>query len=374
MTLGLVQREFGTGRFGASLRAVPLVLMMLAAWIGTAQAEDPFYRGKRLTVLVNFASAGPTDIEGRLFAKFLGKHLAGKPSIIVQNMDGAGGAVGKNYLGEIAPRDGTMVGYLSGSAWNHVTTRDRSRVDFLTYSFVAYQPGTTVYYVRADVPPGLKVPGDIVKAKEVVIGGLSADSSKDLLLRLTTDMLGVKTKYVTGYKSNSAARLALDRGEISMFAESPPGYRSVVEPGAIASGVALPLFYNPGWNGTRFATPTQVKGLDMPSFDQFYRQTLGREPEGRLWEAYKQVLAVSSAMQRIIAFPPGVPSEAVRDIREAIARFEGDAEYAAEATRLLGFVPDYESSAGVQEEVQRALSLPTQDREWLEAYVRAASK
>lgn len=57
-------------------------------------ADAPFYRGKTLTVLINFAAGGPTDVEGRLAARFLGKHIPGQPSIVVQNMPGAGGVTG----------------------------------------------------------------------------------------------------------------------------------------------------------------------------------------------------------------------------------------------------------------------------------------
>ncbi len=343
--------------------------------VESAQAADEFYKGKRVTVLVNFAAAGPTDIEGRLFAKFLGRHLAGNPNIIVQNMDGAGGAVGTNFLGEIAPRDGTTIGYLSGIAWRHASVKEKARVDILTYNFVAYQPGTTVYYVRADAAhPVMKTGADIMRAENLVIGGLSADSSKDLLLRLTADMLGLKYKYVTGYKSNSAARLAFDRDEINLFSESPPGYRSVVEPGVIANGTGVPLFYNPGWNGTRFAEPGQVRGLNMPSFDKFYREVKGAEPSGELWEAYKRVLATSSAMQRMIAFPPNVPNEAIVAVREAIRAFEKDSEYAAEAEKLVGFVPDYETGETVQDEVRRALTIKDEERDWLMNYATRAGK
>ena len=81
------------------------------------RAADPFYKGKRITLLINFAAGGPTDIEGRLFAKYLVKHIEGEPGIIVQNMDGAGGLVGASYLGEVAPKDGTYIGYLSGTSW-----------------------------------------------------------------------------------------------------------------------------------------------------------------------------------------------------------------------------------------------------------------
>ena len=145
-------------RLGLALAA----LLVLAAG---AQAEEPFYKGKRLTVLINFAAGGPTDIEGRLFAKYLVKHIDGQPGVIVQNMDGAGGLIGAQYLGEVAPKDGTVLGYLSGSAWLYVSDPDRWRVDFRKYEFVAYQPGTTVHFMRTDVAPGMHVPADIAKAQ-----------------------------------------------------------------------------------------------------------------------------------------------------------------------------------------------------------------
>ncbi len=181
--------------------------------------------------LINFAAGGPTDIEGRLFAKHLAKHIDGQPNLLVQNMDGAGGVVGAHYLGEVAPKDGTAMGYLSGTSWIYVSEPERWRVDFKSYEFIAYQPGTTVHFVRTDVPPGIKQPADIVKARGLIAGGLSIDTSKDLRLRMGLDMLGVPPyKYVTGYRSSPPARLALQRGEINMFSESPPSYRAVVEP------------------------------------------------------------------------------------------------------------------------------------------------
>ena len=188
--------------------AVSLCLGAFVFNAAPAVAADGFYQGKRLTVLINFAAGGPTDIEGRLFARHIGKHLAGASGVIVQNMDGGGGATGTNFLGEVAPKDGSIIGYLTGSAWRYVTIKERSRVDFLSYNMIAYQPGTTVYYARSNVEPGLKVAMDIMKAQNLVVGGLTADSSKDLLERLCLDLLGLKYKYVTGYTSNANARLA----------------------------------------------------------------------------------------------------------------------------------------------------------------------
>ena len=74
------------------------VLLMLG--VGAAQADEPFYAGKRLTLLINFAPGGPTDVEGRLLAKHIVRHIDGNPLLVVQNKDGASGMVGQGVLRE----------------------------------------------------------------------------------------------------------------------------------------------------------------------------------------------------------------------------------------------------------------------------------
>ena len=69
------------------------------------RAAEPFYKGKRLTVLIGAASGGPTDIEGRVLTKYLGCHIEGQPSLLVLNKEGAGGVVWATFLGEVAPRE-----------------------------------------------------------------------------------------------------------------------------------------------------------------------------------------------------------------------------------------------------------------------------
>jgi tripartite-type tricarboxylate transporter receptor subunit TctC len=190
-------------------RAITVFVAACLACASAVRAEDPFYKNKRLTILINFAAGGPTDIEGRLFAKHIGKHIDGQPGIVVQNMDGAGGIVGAKYLGEVAPNDGTVVGYFTGTAFMAAMDPSRFRIDFRSYEFVAAQPGTTIHFMRTDVPPGMRDATDLAKAQGVIGGGLSVDTPKDVRMRLALDMLGVKFKYVTGYRSSPPARLAL---------------------------------------------------------------------------------------------------------------------------------------------------------------------
>ena len=239
-----------------------------------------FYAGKRLNLLVNFAVGGPTDIEGRLFAKYISRHIAGQPNILVQNMDGAGGVVGAKYLGEVAPKDGTYVGYFTGTGFIYALDPSRFRADFRTYGFVAIQGGTTIHFVRTDVPPGMKDATDIAKAQGIVGGGLSAQTSKDIRMRLGLDMLGVPHKYVTGYRSSPAARLAFQKGEVNMFSESPPSYRSIVVPDLIDTKLAIPVWYDAYFDGGEFHTPSYMSGLDILPFHELFRKIKGVLPSG----------------------------------------------------------------------------------------------
>ena len=195
-----------------------LVAALAAAPDVASAQSDPFYKGKRLTLLINFAAGGPADIEGRLFARHFGKHIDGAPNIIVQNRDGAGGLVGTNYLGELGPRDGTMAGYLTAAAWNYVIEPGAYRVDFSTLRVRRLPAGERrLLHARRHAARHEERSPPSCKATGLVAGGLAANSSKDLLIRLTLDMLGVTYKYVTGFRSSAPARLAVQRGEINLL-------------------------------------------------------------------------------------------------------------------------------------------------------------
>jgi len=340
------------------------------ALVSHATAQEPFYAGKRLTLVINFAAGGPSDIEGRLLAKHVAKHIDGAPLIIVQNKDGAGGLVGTNFLGEVGPRDGSMFGYFTGAAWKYVIEPENHRVDFKSYEFIGFQPGNAVYYVRADLAPGMKQGADILKAQGLVAGGLAIESSKDLLIRATLDMLGVPYKYVTGYRSSATARLALQRGEIHMHSETTPAYFSVVEPSLVKPGTVIPLYYDGNYDGDAFSVPKVMEGHALPQFQDFFRSLKGVPPSGRLWDAYRTNLAVDSAMLRTVVMPPGVPAAAVGALRTALARLNNDKDYADDAMKAMQFVPHYETGADINTRVRRALTVPPEIRAFVLDYMK----
>src|SRR5262252_6197006 len=353
---------------------IAVVAIVFAGFPLRADAQEPFYKGKRLNLVINFAAGGPADIEGRLVAKHLAKHIDGAPGIIVQNKDGAGGLIGTNYLGELGPRDGTMAGYLTAAAWHHVIEPGSFRVPFDQYEFVAYQPANVVYYMRADTPPGMRRAADIMQARGLVTGGLAADSSKDILIRLTLDMLGVSYKYVTGFRSSAPARLALQRGEISFFSESSPSYFGVVEPSLTKTGQVIPVWYDPISDGRTFAPFKPMDDQQVASFPEFYRKLKGGAPSGRLWDVYRTNLAIDSAMLRTVVLPPGVPGASIDALRKAMERLNGDKEFAEETLKSIQFVPQFITSADLNAQVRRTLVVDPAIRTFVADYIKNPPK
>jgi tripartite-type tricarboxylate transporter receptor subunit TctC len=359
-------------RLHATVLRLSFCAALVAAQSG-ARADEPFYKGKRITMVINFAVGGPADVEGRLFVRHLGKHIEGNPTILVQNMDGAGGLIGANYLGEVAARDGTVLGHLTGTSWRYANDPERFRVDLKAYEFIAYQPSTSVYFMRTDVPPGVKVATDIGKVRSIVSGGLGPDNGKDLLIRLGLEMLGIANKHITSYRSSPQARLALQQGEIQFFSESPPSYRSIVHPGIVKEGLAIPVWYDSD-RGGREGAARQVEGLGIMPYDELHKAIKGALPSGELWDVYRAISTVNGSMLRLLALPPGAPPAAVEALRTAVAQLANDKAYAQDAMKTIGFVPDYETGPDTNAQVLQGIAVRPEIRAFIADYVKKGSR
>ena len=355
------------------LKCLSLPILALLLVSTGAEAQQGFYAGKQITILVNYDAGGPTDFEARLMARHLGKHLAGNPSFIIQNMGGAAGLIGAKYLGEVATKDGSMMGYFTGTTQRYVSNPERFNVDFRSYEFVAVVPSGRIHFMRTDVKPGIHQAVDIVKSEDLVVGGLGREQPKDMSMRLTLDLLGVRYKYVTGYNASAQAMLALQRGEISYYADSPPLYKSKVMP-LIEAGQLLPVFYDPGFNGVEFSVPSYAKGMPILPFQELYKQLKGTTPSGPLWEAYKSLLTVNGTMYRLVALPPGAPKEAVTALRQAVVQLNEDKAYIEEAERTMGEAPEYVSNSDLNDQVRKGLSISPELKAFMDDYVKKGEK
>jgi tripartite-type tricarboxylate transporter receptor subunit TctC len=327
-----------TGRCMKCMLAVGFLLVGVVSTVSAA--EKAFYEGKTVMVLINYAAGGPTDVEGRLIAKHLAKHIPGRPAVVVQNMGGAGGATATNYLGEVAKPDGLTLGYFTGALFRF-QLKEGTRVEASKYPFVAGVESISVAYIRSDVPPGIKRPEDLIKAHRFRAGGLQIGGSKDVRFLLSFDLLGLQYDYVTGYNSSSDARLAVQRNEVQYHDETVPGFRAQVEPQMVKTGMVTPLYY------TDLVTPDgDVKSsADVPellSFTQFYRKVLGKSPSGIKYEALKAANMSSTNMQRTLLLSPGSPAAATAALRQAVERLAKDEEFIAEAMKAMRFHPRFQ--------------------------------
>src|SRR5205807_7226478 len=116
--------------------AISLAAAMLSAVPTQAEPVADFYRGKTLGMLTGYGPGGGYDIYGRLVAEFLPRHLPGHPTIVAQNMPGAGSFVAAKYLYDVAPKDGTVFGSLAQTLALDSMTNTNAKLDVAKMPYI----------------------------------------------------------------------------------------------------------------------------------------------------------------------------------------------------------------------------------------------
>ncbi len=326
-----------------SWRLVRGAMVLLWALIGGASAHADvaeIYRGKTISLVVNFTSGGPTDTEARILARHLGKHIPGEPTIVVRNMGGAGGMIGANWIGQVAPRDGLTLGYLTALAVGAAQGNPALKIDPTTLPFISGVESVSVYYGRTDTGAGLLKPEDILSKKDFWVGGLTPDSSKDINLRAELELLGVSHKYISGYPGAAEVRMALEKNEVQVTSESLPTFRMSINPALVQTGKAIPLWYDTSRKFWDKGHPDAIATGAMP-FAMFYRKMKGEPPDTPLWRMNALVAEFSTSLLRTIHLPPNPPPGTLEAMRKAVGAMAQDTDYRAEAEQVLKFVPGF---------------------------------
>src|SRR5262245_12261340 len=356
------------------LGSIAVALCCLAAARGATGAEKtPFYQGKTLNIVINFAAGGPTDIESRIFAKHLPRHIPGQPSVTVQNMGGGGGLTAANYIGEVAKPDGFTAAYFTGALFQQQIKDPALRVDMSKFGFITGVHGVTVSYIRADAPPGMKKPADFIKAQKFRAAGLGVSSSKDVRFRLSFDILGLKYDYVTGYNNSSDARLAVQRNESQYHDETLPSYRTQVEPQMVKTGMVVPVYY------TDLIAPSgEVLGSRnvpaLPPFTYYYKEIFGKPPSGVKYEPLKAANMSSTNMTRMFLMPPKAPPETIAILRKAFDGLSRDQDFLQDAIGAMRFQPRFEIGEAGERLFKRASETSPEVIDFLRKYIDEANK
>lgn len=294
-------------------RALLLLTIALTLGAATAASADPiadFYRGKTMRMIIGYGPGGGYDLYGRLVAEFLPKYLPGHPSIVPQNMPGAGSFVAAKYMAAVAPKDGTVLGSLAQTlALDSVTKRD-SHLDASQFHYIGRI--TTNIDTGAALPKtGIKSFDDVRK-KQYTVGASGGGSTTVLYPLALNAYAGAKFKLVKGYKGTNDILLAMDRGEVDIVG---------------AYGLPGMLLRHADWlkGGATIIYQAALKRHrllpNVPTLPE-----LGQSDTGR---AVLRAIASTAEIGRSIIITPGVPADRLKALRVAFQAMLKDKDFIA---------------------------------------------
>jgi tripartite-type tricarboxylate transporter receptor subunit TctC len=311
-------------RFGRAPAVCALGVVVAAGALAQAEraayAADPvtdFYTGRTVQLVIGYAPGGGYDIYARALARYMARHIPGNPSIVVQNMPGAGSIKAANYLYNIAPKDGSAFGGFSRGAFLDPLLGRGEGVQYVAAKYgwlgsISNEVGVCAF--RAD--SGIATWQDM-RTKPYVIGSTGAGADSDVFPTVLHKMFGLPMKVVTGYHSAADVVLAITRKEVdgrcgwswsSLMAWNKDMYQSK------AINVALQL-----------ASQKLAELPDTPSIVEVAR-------DADQQAALKLILSRQMIARPYVA-PPGIPPERLNALRQAFDATMKDPEFLAEAQR-----------------------------------------
>jgi tripartite-type tricarboxylate transporter receptor subunit TctC len=177
-----------------------------------AQSVEEFYKGKTISLLIGFSVGGGYDLYARHLARHMGKHIPGKPTIVPQNMAGAGSLRAANFVYSAAPKDGTAFGTFARTTGINPLLESGATFDGTKFSWlgsVTNDISTCVSWHTSAVKTW-----DDFLTKPITLGGQGPSSEPDIFANLYKNVFGAKVKLVAGYPGTNEITLAMERGEV----------------------------------------------------------------------------------------------------------------------------------------------------------------
>jgi tripartite-type tricarboxylate transporter receptor subunit TctC len=304
------------------LRLVFSVLIFLFSQSLVA-AQTPFYQGKTITIIVSTKAGDVYDLYPRLVAEFMPKHIPGNPNIIIQNVPGAAGLIGTNQIYNVAKPDGLTFGATYPALYfEQLVKRPEVKFDWTKFIWIGSTINSnSLMYMRADTP--YKSVEDVRTASTPPkCGATGVTSSAYYMPKLLEQAVGAKFDVVAGYVAGQDIDLAVERGEVQCRAFT------------INAFFAREPFIT--WRKKNFVNVLYQTGSkrderlkNIPLFNELMDKYKTNEETRRL----AKVVLASDEFGRPLVFPPGVPADRVKIIRDAFDKTIHDPALLAEAKR-----------------------------------------
>jgi len=286
--------------------------VLVSQMCSQAVADPAFYAGKTITIIVGFAPGTGYDFYARLLSRHLGDHLPGGPSLVTQNMPGAGGFTAAGYLFNSAPRDGTVLGFIDqASPLSQTLGVSGFRADVAKFNWIGrLTSNAAVLFVKAasgvtDVQQ--------IRDREVI---LSAPGQNSRIVSAVMKSLGLKLRILTGYSSSAESVLALERGEID----------------AMTLPWVVLRTQKPKWLADHTVNLLLQMGSEShPDLQQVpLLPSLARDAEEA---AILKLISNDSRVGRSVMAPPGLPTERISELRAAFTAMLADPVFRDDAAK-----------------------------------------
>ena len=317
------------------------MLAVVTSSIPEVGRADGYYDGETITLIMGLdASAGGTTV-GRLMAKHLELTLEGHPTVIVQNMPGASMMSAHIYVLLKARKDGTVVYYGPRSSLGELLEFPGHSFKYSQFTVLGgAQLAPLVTYVRKDMlEGGIQTPSDVLRAQNLIFGGISAQHGRMIASTMGLDLLGVNYHFVGGYPGSGRIRAAVLSGEVNMATDAAHAYLNEAVPLLAQRDLNAPLFSLPQLtaDGRLVKSPLIP---DIPTVDELYEEIYGEPPSGVNWDAIRTMIEIDQTMQHVFLGPPRMTPEAVETFRDVIGPMMRRAAFKEEAERILSYAPD----------------------------------
>ncbi len=277
-----------------------------------------FYRGKQIHLIVGSGVGSGYDLNARAVARYLGGHIPGNPTIVVQNQPGAGSLITVNTLANSSPRDGTFIGaVINGVPTAPLLQPDAARFDPGKLNWIGSTNRDTQVIYAWHSSPVLEL-RDLL-TKELIIGATSSGTTQVDFPVVANAILGTKFKVVSGYEGTAQIHKAMEAGEVQGLGSLAWSSLKALNADWIASGKIRIL--------GQWSSPSHPDLTAYPLVE-----SLANSDEDRL--ALKLLTSRLEAGRPFVA-PPGVPPARLAALRQGFDETMKDPAFLADAKRLL---------------------------------------
>jgi tripartite-type tricarboxylate transporter receptor subunit TctC len=291
------------------------------AWASEAAfAQEPFYKAKTIRIVVGFPAGGGFDAYARALSRHMGKHIPGNPTLIVENMTGAGSLIAASHLYKVAKPDGLTFGTFHGSqVVAQLIGAQGIEFDARKLEWVG-TPGKNHDVCLLSKASGITSVEQWMAAKTPIrLGGSAPGSSTDDFPKVLRAVLGLPLRIVTGYKGTADMRLAVDSGEISGLCGISAASVRATWRKQLETGDATVVLQN-----------APQPHPDLPGNIPL-AINLAKTEEGR--QLIHTGIHAPSAITYAYSAPPGTPQDRIQILRRAFWNTTKDPEFLAEATK-----------------------------------------